>query len=217
MCGAFHLVKETKSLDLMAYLGTPEFSGKGMCVPASEIEIVLENAQGRECRKARWWLLLGKDGKPNYQYATFNSRSDKLGSSFLTKKPFKTSRCIIPASAVIEGQDKKYHTVSRDGQALALGGLYKSYEVDGELLTTASVITCPGNSKWANFHAKSTPLMLDTSDDDLIDMWLDPGFHQTEAFNDALSGRLFFDLDITPIAAARDLTATGASFVCGAD
>ena len=217
MCGAFHLVKETKSLDLMAYLGTPEFSGKGMCVPASEIEIVLENSQGRECRKARWWLLLGKDGKPNYQYATFNSRSDKLGSSFLTKKPFKTSRCIIPASAVIEGQNKKYHTVSRAGQALALGGLYKTYEIGNELITTASVITCPGNPKWADFHAKSTPLMLDTSDDDLIDMWLDPSLHQTEAFNEALSGRLFFDLEVTPITAARDLTATGAGFVCGAD
>ncbi len=217
MCGAFHLVKETKSLALMGFLGTSDFEGKGLCLPASNIEIILETKQGRECRKAKWWLLLGKDGKPNYQYATFNSRSDKLGSSFLTKKPFKTSRCVIPASAVIEGQNKKYHQVSASDRTLALGGLYKEYEVEGKVLTSASIITGPGNPKWVSFHAKSTPLILDPNDSDLIDMWLDPGFQQVEAFDSLLTGRIPFDLSVTPMASARDMTATGDTFICPAD
>ena len=217
MCGAFHLVKETKSLELMGFLGAPEFSGKGLCLPASNIEIVIETNQGRECRDAKWWLLLDKSGKPNYQYATFNSRSDKLNSSFLTKKPFKTARCIIPASSVVEGQNKKYHRVSGKKKALALGGLYKTYDIEGELITTASVITCPGNPKWAGFHATSTPLMLNTEDSDLIDMWLDPSFQQTEAFDDSMSGRFAFDLEVTAMASARDLTATAEPFICSAD
>ncbi len=217
MCGAFHLVKETKSLELMTYLGTPGFSGKGLCLPASNIEIVIETKQGRECRNAKWWLLLDKSGKPNYQYATFNSRSDKLGSSFLTKKPFKTSRCIIPACSVIDGQANTSHRVSHQDNALALGGLYKTYQVEGELITSASIITCPGNPKWSEFHAKSTPLMLDTEDSELIDMWLAPSFQHVEAFDDAITGRLAFDLEVTAMAGARDMTAIAEPFICSAD
>ncbi len=217
MCGAFHLVKEKKSLGLMSALGTPEFTGKGLCVPASTIEIVLETESGRRCQPAKWWLLLGKDGKPNYQYATFNSRYDKLRSSFLTKKPYQTSRCIIPASLVIEGQNKKYHSITGKDRALALGGLYKTYQVGDETVTTASIITCPGHTKWTEFHAKSTPLFLDVDDTEGIGMWLDPTFNQVEAFDDWLTGRLPIDVVVTPMAGARDLTAAGPSFLCGRD
>lgn len=37
----------------MGFLGTPEFAGKGMCLPASDIEIVLESKQGSVCKKAK--------------------------------------------------------------------------------------------------------------------------------------------------------------------
>ena len=185
------------------------------------IEIIKEDANGRDLVDAKWWLLMGKDGKPDYRYATFNSRYDKLYSSRLTKGPFKTSRCIIPASGIIEGQGPKngryYHYIYSEEKALALGGIYKTYQFGDETLTTASIITCPGNPKLEHIHAKSIPLMLDYEDTSLIDMWLDSTLNDSEAFRHLLTNTLHQDLTAVPINGARDLEPRGEAIDIAAD
>ena len=209
MCGAFEIINNPFVRSITEALGVCEVDSRGIRAPASMIQIVTEDAEDRYLEEAKWWLLLDKDGKPNYQYATFNSRYDKLYSSPLTKGAFRTSRCIIPASGIIEGQDKKYHLITSERGALALGGIYKQYQVDGETLATASVITCPGNPKLEHIHKKSIPLMLDVDDDELIDMWLNPSMTDSEAFQPLLTNRLNFDLVATPTVGARDMTPRG--------
>ena len=105
MCGAFEIINNPFVRSITEALGVGEVDSRGIRAPASMIQIVTEDAEDRYLEEAKWWLLLDKDGKPNYQYATFNSRYDKLYSSPLTKGAFRTSRCIIPASGIIEGQD----------------------------------------------------------------------------------------------------------------
>ena len=206
MCGAYNVINDPFTHAVTEALGVPEVETRGIRVPASMIQIVTEDTNDRYLEDAKWWLLLGKDGKPNYQYATFNSRWDKLYTSPLTKNLFRTSRCIMPASGVIEGQDKQYHHITSERGALALGGIYKQYEVDGETLTTASVITCTGNPKLEHIHRKSVPLMLDWEDQNLIDMWLDPTLTDSEALRHLLTPKINMNLIATPIAGARDLT-----------
>jgi putative SOS response-associated peptidase YedK len=153
--------------------------------------------------------LLNNDGKPNYNYATFNSRWDKLYSSRLTKGLFKTSRCIIPASGIIEGQNKKYHYIQGKNKGLALGGIYKTYQIGGEVIKTASIITCAGNPQLENIHKKSIPLMLDVNDTNLVDAWLSPDFTESHAFSYLLTNSITQDLIANPIVGARDLSITG--------
>lgn len=217
MCGAFDIINNPFTDSITEALGVPSVETRGIRAPASMIQIVTEGANDRYLEEAKWWLLLGRDGKPNYQYATFNSRYDKLYSSPLTKGTFRSSRCIIPASGIIEGQDKQYHHITSERGALALGGIYKQYQVGDETLTTASVITCPGNPKLEHIHKKSIPLMLDVDDEDLIDMWLDPTMTESEAFRPLLTNRLHFDLIATPTVGARDLTPRGEAIHIGAD
>ena len=211
MCGAYNVINNPFSESLTTELGVPAVESRGIRVPASMIQIVTEDRAGRYLEEAKWWLLLNPDGKPNYKYATFNSRSDKLYSSSLTKGLFQTSRCLMPASSFIEGQDKKYHEITSERGALLLAGIYKTYQIAGETLTTASIITCPGNEKLEHIHRKSIPLMLDVDDSDLVDMWLDPSITDSEVFRPLLNEKIPFNLVATPIQGARDLEPRGES------
>ncbi|HOP21852.1 MAG TPA: SOS response-associated peptidase family protein [Gammaproteobacteria bacterium] len=213
MCGAFAAISDFKVKNLTLKLGVEDIESRGIRVPASNIQIVYEHVErGRNLIDAKWWLMLEESGMPNYKYATFNSRSDKLYSSRLTKGPFQKSRCIIPASGFIEGQNKKYHYLENPDNAMALGGICKHYKINDEFITTASIITCPGNPKLKNIHEKSIPLMLNHDDTDLINMWLSPKITDSEIFSALLTNKLNVDLRVTPIKAARDLTTKGNAF-----
>lgn len=206
MCGAYNVINNPFTESITTILDVPAVETRGIRAPASMIQIVTEDTHDRYLEEAKWWLLLNPDGKPNYKYATFNSRYDKLYSSSLTLGLFKTSRCLIPASSFIEGQDKQYHEITTERGALALGGIYKQYEIDGETLTTASVITCPGNDKLENIHRKSLPLLIDVDDEDLVEQWLDPNMTNSEVFKPLLTDKIPLNLIATPIQGARDLT-----------
>lgn len=206
MCGAYVAINNPFVKSVTKALQVSEIETRNIRVPASQIQIVHENQSGRQLSDAKWWLLLNADGKPNYKYATFNSRWDKLYSSRLTKGLFKTSRCIIPASGIIEGQNKKYHYIQGKNNGLALGGIYKTYQIDNEIIKTASIITCPGNPQLEDIHKKSIPLMLDPNDTNLIDAWLSPNFNESEAFSYLLTNAINQDLVANKIAGARDLS-----------
>jgi len=210
MCGAYFVENNQGMQKLTSALGVSDIESRGIRVPASMVQIVTEpEIDQRQLEEAKWWLLLDKSGQPNYQYATFNSRSDKLFSSRLTKSLLKNSRCLLPASGVIEGLDKQYHSLTSSHGAVALGGLYKRYQIGDQMMTTTSVITCPPNPKLDGIHEKSTPLLLDWQDVNLINMWLDPSLTDSEVFRHVLTGELMMPLTATPIKGARDLSARG--------
>jgi putative SOS response-associated peptidase YedK len=207
MCGAYAAINNLFTGKLSSMLGVPEMENRGIRVPASTIQIIHESLGARFLSDAKWWLMLNPDGKPNYKYSTFNSRSDKLFSSNLTKGLFKQSRCIIPASGFIEGQDKNYHLLENPTGAVALGGICKYYKINDEIIITASIITCPGgNPQLDTIHRKSIPLILDYKNSNLIDMWLDSSMTDSHAFTDLLTNTITLDLVATPITKARDLT-----------
>lgn len=209
MCGAYAAINNPFINSVTESLNVPEIETRNIRVPASSIQIVYEDECGRHLSNAKWWLLLNADGKPNYKYATFNSRWDKLYSSRLTKGLFKTSRCIIPATGIIEGQNKKYHYIQGKNKGLALGGIYKTYQIGNEVIKTASIITCAGNPQLEDIHKKSIPLMLDATDSNLVDAWLSPDFTESQAFSYLLTNSITQELIANPIAGARDLSITG--------
>ena len=207
MCGAYAAINNPFTGQLTSLLGVPDIENRGIRVPASAIQIICNNADGNHLLDAKWWLMLDDNGNPNYKYSTFNSRSDKLFSSSLTKGLFQTSRCIIPASGFIEGQDKKYHFVTAKNSAVALAGIYKRYKINNKIITTASIITCSGgNPKFDTIHKKSIPLMLDCNDSALMNTWLDAKNTDSRLFSHLLTNKINLDLIATPIVRARDLT-----------
>ena len=174
--------------------------------PGAKIAIVHIVNGERIVSEAMWWLLLYHETlKPNYKYASFNSRSDKLFTKrSITYTPFRESRCIIPASAFVEGLGDKetYHKVELEGSAITFGGLYKENinRETGEVVYSASIITLPPLvPQWNDIHPKSMPLMLDFEDDALVEKWLDPEFKDVEEFEQLLEPRVQKPMIVTKI------------------
>lgn len=214
MCGRFNLIDSPEVQSLCEALGIsiPAQQLRADIAPGSSIAIVHHEAGDhglppvRRVSEALWWLLLDpKTHTPNYQYASFNSRSDKLNQPRAAAyRPFRESRCLIPASAFIEGLgDKKtYHKIELQDSAIAFGGLYKRYlnRQTGETVIGASIITLPPLlPQWQHIHPKSMPLMLDYRDSALIDKWLDPTFDRVEEFDELLVPRVSSAMKVTPI------------------
>jgi putative SOS response-associated peptidase YedK len=220
MCGRFNTKDDSKIASLCEVLSvTSGVRLQSDLAPGGVINIIHQSEAVRAVSKALWWLLLDEDSlKPNYKYSSFNSRSDKLhnrqGISFL---PYRESRCIIPATAFVEGLgDKKtYHMIELPGSAIAFGGLYKEYKSKktGAVVYSASIITLPSVSvAWNKISPKSMPLILDFNDQALMEKWISPEFSEVGEFEELFSGYLPQDLTATPIAKPSRWDPIGESF-----
>ena len=208
MCGRFNLIDSPEVQWLCESLGISLQASHTShdIAPGGRIAIIHDSEGERKVSEAIWWLFLDHDTlKPKYKYASFNSRSDKLDNKRgISYKPFRESRCIIPASAFVEGLgDKKtYHMIELEDSAIAFGGLYKAHlkHDTGELVYSASIITLPPLSpQWDNIHPKSMPLMLDFEDGELINKWLDPEFLAVEEFESVLEPKIRKPMKVTRI------------------
>ncbi len=219
MCGRFQIKADGKTEALMQRVnasGPLRYADD--VAPGACISIIRETAQGREVADALWWLLLDrKTAKPDYRYPSFNSRSDRLEDpKALSYRPFRESRCIIVASAFVEGLgDKKtYHRIELEDRAIAFGGLYRTTTdpQTGQVLHSASIITLPPPDQWRTIHPKSMPLMLDFENAALIDQWLGPDFRDVTVFSALLQPQIRWPQLLTPIDRPSKWNPVGASF-----
>lgn len=208
MCGRFNLIDSPEIQWLCQSLGVQLLDRhfQADIAPGGRIAIVREGDGTRQVSDAIWWLFLDEQTlKPNYRYASFNSRSDKLNNKrSIAYHPYRESRCLIPASAFVEGLgDKKtYHKIELQDSAIAFGGLYKEHlnRDTGELVYSASIITLPPlTPQWDAIHPKSMPLMLDFADAALVSKWLDPEFHAVAEFAPLLQPKLDKPMRVTRI------------------
>ncbi len=209
MCGRFNVMDDPLTKILCEQLGLFEQQSQlrfsDDVAPASTVSIIKQDKDQRVFADATWWLLMEKSPeglKANYKYASFNSRSDKLNNSrAIAYHPYRETRCIIPASSFVEGQDKHYYHLTPENTAIAFGGIYKTWlnETTGELTHSTSIITLPGHSKFEHIHRKSLPLMLPLDNKPLIDAWLDPHFQQVSSFTPFLKPVLHYGFHATPI------------------
>ena len=220
MCGRFTLANDLKTSSLLKALqvagGEPLYSTDQ--APGSQISIVRQGEQ-RCISNATWWLFLDPlTLKPNTRYASFNSRWDKLNAPHsIAYRPYRESRCIIPASAFCEGLgDKKaYHKIELLDQAIAFGGLYRTHihPETGKMHYSASIITLPPVNMWSSIHPKPFPLILDTSDGNIIDKWLNPAFTDVEAFAHLGEPDMGRTQCVTPTDKASKWNSAGESFL----
>jgi len=213
MCGYFGNTVSGSSLAPLDVLKAhPELAGSFRdnpgAGPASTIDIITNRGGELAVRCATWWLLLepaqGGGFLPS-KYTSFNTKSTKLNiPKSAGYHPYRSSRCIVPATYVIEGEGPKgarrYHKISPANQQFALGGLYREW-VDsstGEVTLSCSVITLPPHPAWEGVHSKSTPLFL-PPDLEAQYRWLSPDIQDTSEFSSWLTPGFPDDLVCTPI------------------
>ena len=130
----------------------------------------------------RWGLVpsWAKDTKIGYQM--INARSEGIEQKPSFRKPFRSQRCIVPATGFYEWQKVSssrkipyYFTLAGDSPLFGFAGLYDIYfDADGQKLETYTIITTEANELVSQIHDRM-PVILRPADEAT---WLDSALHE---------------------------------------
>ena len=144
---------------------------------------ILYASQGNlETMNTRWGLLPSWVKDPSdFKASMFNARAESLTEKASFKKPFKRSRCIVPASGFYEwkqtNQGKIPHYIkAKDDTLLAFAGLYEHWQKGDEEIISHTIITTSPNNFMTSLHNRM-PVILNKEH---FDAWLDPDNDDTD-------------------------------------
>lgn len=153
--------------------------------PTDRVPIVVqrpataEHALSRQLRAAKWGLVPSWAQEATGGARLINARWESLAKQPAFRKAFTKRRAVLPADGYFEwqrppggGPKKPYFIHRRDGQPLALAGLFEFWRPnrDTPWLVTATVITGPASPGLAAIHDRM-PVLLPP---ELLTPWLDP-------------------------------------------
>lgn len=212
MCG--HIRRHTDGPSLTILLNTIGMGDlilqDGDFYPGSRVDgVILNNEQGIQSIQGLWWFLLDEStGKPNYKYVTFNTRNLQ---SRLWKQAVQYHRCLIPLTGIGEsiGEGRNKRSFLMEGEAFFLGGLYRTYKINEQLIYTFSIITRDPQPGFSQYHDKAIPLFL-PPDNGLLNQWLDPHITNIDLFREVLNKpKIPVDLTVTPVTSTKKLEPIG--------
>jgi putative SOS response-associated peptidase YedK len=130
----------------------------------------------------QWGLIPSWAKDPRIGTKMINARAEGIESKPSFKRPLRSQRCIIPASAFFEwkgnpGAKAKYRIARKDGDLFGFAGLYDTWrDPTGGELTTCTIITTQPNDIVAPIHNRMPVILLPNDEDH----WLDPDMTEPE-------------------------------------
>lgn len=227
MCGYIERTRPQRNAVYDEYLSLRgiEDLPLGRFFPGTRLSGVVFERDGRlNAVEAIWWYQLQREDdawRPLRKVTSFNARNL---DNRLWRKPIKTHRCIVPATAIVETIEdprdpKKKHSYLMDApEGILLGGVYGEYDHAGETTYSCAVITLNPHERFSMYHDKATPLFLPV-DSQLLDRWLDPTFTDFDFFRMSLMDqpRLPNDFVVTPVKNSKTLAPLGEAEHLAAD
>jgi putative SOS response-associated peptidase YedK len=142
--------------------------------PSQVMPVVVRNSPNRIV-EMEWGLIPSWSKEPQVKFSTINARAETLTTSPVFRGPFKSRRCLVPASGFYEwrktSQGKQPYCIQLDdGELFAFAGLYDIWhDADGNELYSYTIITTTSNDLVAPIHNRM-PVILHRDDEDA---WLD--------------------------------------------
>jgi putative SOS response-associated peptidase YedK len=116
-----------------------------------------------------WGLLPRAAENPDSAPAPIHARAETVAALPMFADAFRHRRAIIPATEyyqrrTIRGPGQRHAVSRRDGQPLAIAGLWEAFRrPDGEVVRTYCIITVPAVGAIAEIHDRM-PLVLEETD-----------------------------------------------------
>jgi putative SOS response-associated peptidase YedK len=142
--------------------------------PSQAMPVVVRNSPNRLV-EMQWGLIPSWSKEPRAQFSTINARAETITKSPVFRGPFKSRRCLVPASGFYEWQrtergKQPFCIRLKDTELFAFAGLYDVWhDADGNELYSYTVITTAPNDLVASIHNRM-PVILPQEDEDA---WLD--------------------------------------------
>ncbi len=177
MCGRFAIATPRFSR-IEQVLGTTFLSvePRHNIAPTQNIPIIRLTGQGYEMAQVRWGLIPSWSRTPTTEYSTFNARAETVATKPAFRGPFRTRRCLIPASGLYEwkregGKKQPYFITGEDDEGLAFAGLWDEWhDNSGFTLVSCTIIVGPANELVAPIHDRQAIILSEAA----YTTWLDP-------------------------------------------
>ena len=118
MCGRYAITTPPEAVRewFRTYGEIPNWPVYYNATPTTALPVVRQSKEDRELALMQWGLVpwFSKDGK--ISYSTINARAEGVRTNASYREPFKTRRCIVPASGYFECPGPRAidsHTTSR--------------------------------------------------------------------------------------------------------
>ena len=123
MCGRLNVIDAPIVAFLAEFLGeVPFVESRGNVAPTEPVLALRAETSGYNAALMRWWLVPHWSTGPQHKFSMFNARAETLASSPAYRDPFKTRRCVVPASGYFEwrkqnGQSQPMYFEAENGAA----------------------------------------------------------------------------------------------------
>jgi len=186
MCGRFVAASDPDGLvkffivdDRIAEERPPSWN----VAPTASVLAVVEHEQRRLLVSFRWGLVPSWASDAKVGNRMINARAETLADKPAYREAFARRRCLIPADGFYEwqraddGSRLPFLAVARDGQPLALAGLWSTWRptTDEQPLRTCTIVTTRANDDVAHLHDRM-PVVLPA---ERWDSWLDRSVRDT--------------------------------------
>ncbi|MBW3657783.1 MAG: SOS response-associated peptidase [Actinobacteria bacterium] len=182
MCGRYVSVSTPEQLAEAFDVGevrTEPLPGRYNVAPTLDVYAVIQRDDVRRLGTLRWGFVPFWAKQLKGSPSPINARIEGLADNRMFGRAVESRRCIIPADAFYEWQDRagarKQPYVFRDpdGAPLAFAGLWSSWRDpeagdDAERLHSCAIVTMPAKGPVADIHDRM-PAMLPPQ---LVDDWL---------------------------------------------
>lgn len=179
MCGRYDLSETPARLGsrYRVDVGLLEFRPDDDVRPTTSNPVLLQRDANRVVELMRWGLVPAWAKDPGSVTNCFNARSENAHERPMFREPFRSRRCLVPASAFYEWthipgvrRKMKYRITRSDGDLVALGGLWDYWRRGNDEIRSYAILTTEPNALMAELHDRM-PVILGEED---WDEWLAP-------------------------------------------
>jgi len=205
MCGRFYLdenkidIEQSFDVDLNQL----DFQSRYNIAPTQQLLTITQDQQGKQARRMRWGLIPSWSNGIDSRYNMINARAESIHVKPAYRRPFKRSRCLIPASGYYEWKMEKegkqpYCITRKDNELIAFAGIWDTWESKSDKIQSCSIITTHANQSLEAIHVRM-PVIISA---ERFDSWLDPTIENEEKLRGFLEPFQVPDLIFWPISKA---------------
>ncbi|MET0027485.1 MAG: SOS response-associated peptidase [Candidatus Thiodiazotropha sp.] len=202
MCGRFYL--DAKTDELLAFFGLssiPHLPTRYNIAPSQSILAITNSTEGLHAGVYRWGLLPFWAKQDKSTFHTINARIETVESKPAFRTPFRSRRCLIPASGYYEWQKqpsaKQPYCIRPDnGPLMAFAGLYDRWtDPQGGSVDSCTIIVADASTSLRPIHERM-PVILQP---EYFKAWLDRDQHDVSNLKALLAQRLTEGFETFPV------------------
>jgi putative SOS response-associated peptidase YedK len=181
MCGRYNLITDAQAIVDFFDLGNSlEMEPRYNIAPSQSVPAIRIRDNQRILGMFHWGLIPRWAQEKEIGYRMINARAETLAERPTYRTPFRTQRCLIPATGFYEwkqqGTRQPYNIRIGEGKLFAFAGLWEQWVHDDEIIDSCTIITTEANKVVQPVHDRM-PVILHPR---IYQTWLDPGNQSTD-------------------------------------